>query len=957
MRLLFFIFFLFSISLSAQQNPTIDSLTWVYNHISSDKEKTKIIAKLSAAYRNIDAKKTREFANHGIELSRKIGDTTSEVLCIIQLALLDRDEGNFVSALSKLKGTLAKVQKSSNHNALSSCYVSIGDVYSVLENHDEAVKYYEQAILLNTKYFNRERLVAALNRKGNRLMDKGKKLGDTTLFLHAIDIYLEAQKVAEGELDKQYINTFISLADAYNILGQHVQSTHHLYQSLKYSIQSLRLAKQIYSKEFEAVSYVNMGEVYLSLNKGVKAIHYFDAAEKIYVSVDNKGWILNTDALLGKTYFSLHLYDKAVEYTLKSIDMALLLKNKRYLRDNYQLLSEIYSKQGKYKEAFYYHNLYTNNMDSVTNETSAFNISRLQAELDLERKNNEIELLTKSAELQNHKIQSQNSLRNYLIIGICVLMILLVITFYLYIERRKGMHEVLKAKNLAEQAKEAQEQFLANTSHEIRTPMNGIIGMTNHLMETPLSNQQKDYVSVIKESSNNLLSLINELLDLSKIIAKKIVFESKEFDLREIIKGVVRLLEFKTKEKNIQIIFDVDAMIPNTIIGDSIRLKQIILNLVENAVKFTKDGEIRILVKLLEENTDTLELLFSIEDTGIGIPESKLNVIFENFTQVNAKTTRKYSGTGLGLAITKQLIEQQDGSIGVSSKVNVGSVFSFNLKFRKVISLTRDQANHKFNFSVFPQADLSGFNVLIVDDNKINQQVAALTLKKWNVDAIVATSASEAFDLLKDTKFDLILMDVTMPEIDGFEATNEIRKNPDPQIANLPIIAITAAAFVGDRNKCLAAGMNDYISKPFNPEDLLRKLIAFLPGNKMIKQDKNCDLTVLLERAAGDNNFIREILQSYIQEMPIYITEMELFLDKQDWDEVSKQAHKMKSPIALMGALELKELYSKIEMEALNQDEKTPLTSLIRFAQKQCLTTVDELKFELEKIERDLKIS
>lgn len=957
MRPLFFIFILFSVRLLAQQNPTVDSLTWVYNHTSSEKEKAELLAKLSASYRNIDTRKTRELAYQGIELSKKVGDTTSEILCVIQLALLDRDEGNFVSALSKLKGSLMKVQKGSNHIALSSCLVSIGDVYSVLENQDEAIKYYEQAIALNTKYYNRERLVAVINRKGNRLMDKGRKLNDTLLFIKAIEVYQQAQKVAEDKIDKQYVNTFISLADAYNILGQYTQSPHHLYESLKYSIQSMRLAKQIYSKEFEAVSYVNMGEVYLSLNKGVKAIHYFDIAEKIYVSVDNKGWILNTDALLGKTYFSLHLYDRAVEYTLKAIDMAILLKNKRYLQGNYQLLSEIYGRQGKYKEAFYYHKLYTDNMDSVTNEASAFNISRLQAELDLERKNNEIELLTKSTELQNHKIQSQNSLRNYLIIGICVLVILLAITFYLYIERRKGMLEVLKAKNLAEQAKEAQEQFLANTSHEIRTPMNGIIGMTNHLMETQLNPQQKDYVSIIKESSNNLLSLINELLDLSKIIAKKIVFESKEFDLREIIKGIARLMEFRTKEKNIQIVFDVDANIPNTIIGDPVRLKQIILNLVENAVKFTKDGEVRILVKLANETTDNVELLFNIEDTGIGIPESKLNVIFENFTQVNAKTTRKYSGTGLGLAITKQLIEQQDGSITVSSKINVGSVFSFNLKFKKVFSLTSDHTNHRFSFLAFPQADLSGFNVLVVDDNKINQQVAALTLKKWNVDATVATSAAEALDLLQQIKFDLVLMDVTMPEMDGFDATREIRKNPIPQIAKIPIVAITAAAFVGDKEKCLAAGMNDYISKPFNPEDLLKKLMVFLPGNKMIREMKNCDLTVLYERSAGDQNFIREILQTYIQEMPMYIAEMELFLDKMDWNEISKQAHKMKSPIALMGAAELKELYAKIEIEALSNSNKTDLVSLIRFAQKQCLHTVEELKMELVKVESAFKVN
>lgn len=950
MRLLFFIFSFFSISLSAQHNPIIDSLTWVYNHASSNKQKAQVLANLSQAYRNIDTRKTRELAYEGIELSRKVADTTSEVLCVIQLALLDRDAGNFVSALSKLKGSLQKVQKSTNYKAISSCYISIGDIYFALENHDEAINYYEQAIAINTKHFDRENLISAMNRKGNRLMDKGRAINDTTYFFMAIKLYQQAEKIAERVMDKHYVNTIVALADAYNILGQYTQNTHHLYQSLNYSMQSLALAQRIYSKEFQGISYINLGEVYLSLNKGVKAIYYFDLAEKIYASVGNQGWVLNSDAMLGKAYFSLHLYDKAIEYILKATELAKELKNRRYLRDNYLLLSDIYHKQNKYKEAFYYHKLYSDNKDSVLNETTAFDISKLQAELDLERKNNEIELLTKSAELQKQKISSQVTQRNYLLIGICILITLLLITFYFYNERKKGMVEVLKAKHLAEQAKEAQEQFLANTSHEIRTPMNGIIGMTNHLMETSLTAQQKDYVSVIKESSDNLLSLINELLDLSKIIAKKIVFEHKEFDLREIIRGIVRLLEFRTKEKNIQIIFDIDTKIPNTIVGDSIRLKQIILNLVENAVKFTKNGEVRILVKLLHENIDSVELLFNIEDTGIGIPENKLQVIFENFAQVNAKTNRRYSGTGLGLAITKQLIEQQDGSISVTSKLNVGSVFSFNLKFKKVIALETENVNHRFNFSVFPSANLSGYNILVVDDNKINQQVAALTLKKWNIEVMLASSAAEAFALLKQVQFDLILMDVTMPEMDGFEATRVIRNNPDPQVSKVPIIAITAAAFLGDRKKCLMAGMNDYISKPFNPEDLLEKLRVFLTVDKKFLSEQSCDLSLLRERAAGDNNFIREILQSYIQEMPLYIAEMELHLENKDWAEVSKQAHKMKSPIALMGAVQLKELYSKIETEALISNEKSTLVSIIRSAQAQCLRTVEELKHELDRI-------
>jgi len=951
-RLLILILLFCSVCLQAQNNPTIDSLTKVYDRASTDQSKVKAMSKLGHAYLNVNSKKAYELLQNAFKLSRKIGDTKTEIYSITELSILDRNSGNFIPALTKLRTGLQLAQNTNDTTSIINCYVAIGDVYSALLNYDKAIQYYDQSIELSKKNKDQQSLITSLSRKGNRFMDKGRSLNDSLLFIKAIAIYEEVEKVASENISsKQYINSLVSLADAYNILGHNTNNTHHLYTSLNYSMNSLHLAQGIYSKEYEALSYLNLGEVYLSLNKEVKAIHYFELAEKIYSDLGNKGWLLNTNTFLGKSYYSLRLYDKAAEYINKSILIAKEQKLAQYLRDNYQLLADICNKQSKFEEAFQYYKLYNDNKDSVLNESTTFNISRLQAELDIERKDKEIELLTKNTEIQNQKISAQNTQRDFLIGGIIILVFSLMVIIYLYRQKKKVTQEIFNAKVLAETAKEAQEQFLANTSHEIRTPMNGIIGMTNHLMETGLDPQQKEYVGVIKESSNNLLALINQLLDLSKIMAKKIVFDSKPFEIREIVKSLIRLLEFRTKEKNIKIIFDIDSRIPLTITGDAIRLKQILLNLVENAVKFTHNGEVKIIVKLLNEVDDSVNLEFKIEDTGIGIPDNKLNAIFENFTQVNSKTTRKYSGTGLGLPITKQLVEQQDGSISVVSKLNVGSVFSFTLRFKKVITNSSESNHHHFNFSVFPKANLEGIRVLIVDDNKINQQVASLTLQKWNAQTMLANGAKEAFDLLEQHKFDLILMDVTMPEIDGFEATKNIRKHTNPQIANLPIIAITAAAFIADKNKCIEAGMNDYISKPFDPIDLLSKIHKLLPAslNELPKQ-LQCDLSLLKDRAAGDISFIKEILESYIQEMPLYIAEMELFLNKKDWQEISKQAHKMKSPIALMGAVQLKELFSEIEMEATLDKDKGSLIKQIRSAQKKCLQTVDELKRELDNI-------
>lgn len=949
MRLLIVIFLFTTYGFWAQQNPTVDSLTLILDHAKSPQEKADVLAKLSSAYKNVNSEKAKNLAEEGIRISRQIKDTVSEVMCNIQLALLEREQGKFVASLARLKESLKKVQGTSHYQALSSCYVTIGDVYSVLENYDKAIQYYDQAIFLNRKYYNTEELVTAINRKANRYMDKGRKNNDTSFFHKAIYLYETSLNEAKEMSPKRWsINTIVCLADAHNILGQYTHNTNYLYRSLNYSMQSLQLAQQIYAKEYQGISYMNLGEVYMSLNQEMKAIYYFDLAAKIYTEIGNVGWLVNANYFLAKCYVDIRLYDQAIVYVNRAIKLAQEQRTINSLKNSYYLLSEIYHQQGKNDLALEKYKLYNAYKDSVLNESSSFNISRLQAELDLARKDNEIALLVKNTELQQQQLDSQKTQRNYLITGIVVLVVIITFLLILFNERRKGMNEILKAKNLAEKAKEAQEQFLANTSHEIRTPMNGIIGMTNHLIETDLSHQQREFVSIIKESSNTLLTLINEILDLSKIVAKKIVFENKPFEIREIVKSIVRLLEFRTKEKSIKILVDIDEQIPEVLNGDAVRLKQILLNLLENAVKFTHQGHVKIQIRIQNSNADFFDLKFIVEDTGIGIPENKLSDIFENFTQVNAKTTRKYSGTGLGLAITKQLIEQQGGNISVVSKLNAGSKFTFNIKFDSGHNTNKANVLSTLEFSVIPSADLSQYHILIVDDNKINQQVAALTLEKWHAKTSLVSSAKEAFDLLLCKEFDLILMDVTMPEIDGFEATRRIRAFENKKTAGLPIIAITAAAFIDDKKKCMEAGMNDYVSKPFNPAELLSKLLHFLPQKD--KEFKLSNLATLEQRAAGDVGFLKEILESYIQEMPLYLAEMELFLDSKNWEEVSKQAHKMKSPIALMGAEKLRKIYADIELEALKDKDKSNLTREIHSAQKMCLQTIDELKNALKKL-------
>lgn len=393
-------------------------------------------------------------------------------------------------------------------------------------------------------------------------------------------------------------------------------------------------------------------------------------------------------------------------------------------------------------------------------------------------------------------------------------------------ERKNAELEIIKAKLEAEDARKTQEQFLANMSHEIRTPMNGIIGMAQLIAGTNLSEEQKEYVDTIKESASNLLVIINDILDVTKIVAGKLLIEAVDYVFKDVVKNSIKITQFKAEAKGVLLTSDIDKRIHPVLIGDPVRLNQILINLIGNAIKFTEKGEVKVKVEMLEDDDTNVKLKFAIEDTGIGIPEDKLDSIFESFTQASSATTRKYGGTGLGLTITKQLIELQGGSISVTSKPGVGSTFSFALTFKKgVVETPVIKAVSETNKLSHPFSDVQ---ILLVEDNLINQKVASYTLTKQGAVVEIANHGKEAIIMLEKKKYDIILMDIQMPEMDGFETTQYIRNSVKESINKTPIIAMTASALVSEKTKCLESGMNDYISKPFQAKELYEKIATQL---------------------------------------------------------------------------------------------------------------------------------
>lgn len=379
-----------------------------------------------------------------------------------------------------------------------------------------------------------------------------------------------------------------------------------------------------------------------------------------------------------------------------------------------------------------------------------------------------------------------------------------------------------KAKQIAEDAMQAKQTFLSNMSHEIRTPMTAIIGFSKVVLKTDLSEKQKEYITAIKTSSDALLVLINDILDLAKVDAGKMTFDLLPFNLKSSISIMLHLFDIKFHEKGLKLVTNFDKKIPKQLLGDSVRLNQIMLNLLSNAIKFTPQGEVNVSIQLKSEDNENANIEFVVTDSGVGIPENMLSSIFENFEQAKSSTARLYGGTGLGLAIVKKLVEKQGGKIVVKSKVDEGSTFSFLLSFKKcktktplVSSLTEIELS----------SDVKNLKVLVVEDVSLNQLLIKIMLDDFGFEHEIADNGKIAIEKLQSKSFDIVLMDLQMPEMNGYEATEIIRKKLNSKI---PIIALTADVTATDLEHCKAVGINDHIAKPIDEKLLYDKIVELI---------------------------------------------------------------------------------------------------------------------------------
>ncbi len=753
-------------------------------------------------------------------------------------------KGEFDTAKQTYEMALKYAKQNNDSLQLASNYNDLGTIFHETGNYTRASDYYLKAVKIRNELGDRARpsLVISYNNLG--VLNRKYKKSNV-----ALEYYKKGLALAEELNDNVRVTTF------YNNIANLYREKKEFAKAIEYLEKGLGIATEIGAKSKQAQFNYNLGVSFFDEERFDQAELMLDKALAIYQEIQEKTGVAKTCLKLGENFVAKGEGDKGLEFLLLGKDISTALQYHEGMEDVYIQLSDAYASIGDHAKAYEHRKKYQHLKDSLDAN------QQQKMVLDVQQK---YEALFESKE-QKRAIESLSAEKEIIaskqlsLLSLLILSLLTATFFILYFLRVSKLNtelnnkkdeleekhqaialtnaELVKAKDLAESAAQAKEEFLSTMSHELRTPMNAVIGMTNILLDEEPRHDQVDNLKTLQFSANSLLTLINDILDFSKIEAGKINIEKIEVDMGRMLMQLHETFRVSSAKDDLEYKYEFnDLNLDKHVVCDPTRLTQIISNLLSNAVKFTEKGFVKLECNIHKIYADHVEIEFSVKDTGIGIEEERLEQIFESFTQASSSTTRLYGGTGLGLAITKRLVELQNGKIKVSSELGKGSTFSFVLNFQLGSKLENILPSNGTDVLPIARKGLQGRKILLAEDNKINQLVATKILKKWEVEVTIANDGLEAIEYVMNSDFDLVLMDINMPNMDGYEATRKIRKLSDEVKNAIPVIALTASAFSSVEEAVIQAGMNDHVGKPFKPEELFQRIVRALEKHEDTKK-------------------------------------------------------------------------------------------------------------------------
>jgi signal transduction histidine kinase len=805
-----------------------------------------------------DFEKALEYFQKSASVSEKIDDYKGMANSIGSIGRINQDRGNFTEALLNYEESLKLYEKVDDKSNIAITLGNIGIVYYLQSNLSKTLEYYEKSIKIKEELGDKLGISRSLNNIGlvyiaqgnipktleyyNKSLKISEEIGDKKLMANtynnigiihhdqknnskALEYYLKSLKLREEIGNKSHIAASINnIANIY-----HDQDS--LEKALEYHEKSLKIKEEIEDKFGISASLGNIGNIYLDQENFPKALELFEKKMQLCQEIGDQEGLADAYNSIGNVYFNQKKLNKAEVYSQKSLKLSKELGIAYLIQDAASGLSEIYEKQGEGLEALEMYKLKIQFRDSIHSEDTDFKLQ--QIEFTSQRLADSLGLVEKELKMEmdfQQKLHKKDKTRN-IFIGLGLIAILLALGFWSRFRFIRKTNQALKvAKERAEQSEQYKQDFLANMSHEIRTPMHAISGMVKILKRNKHYPTQDTFLNAMHTSSENLVVILNDVLDLSKIEAGKLDIESIAMKPEAIIENVLQIMKFKAEEKGLILTATIEKEVPDLILGDPTRLNQILINLIGNSIKFTEKGNVTLLLTKVKD-----KLRFSISDTGIGIPKDRIDKIFGAFEQAKDSTSRNYGGTGLGLSITQQLTELQNGKIWVESEVGKGSSFFVELPLVEASSDAKDHSVITEERLKSMASSLKGAKILLVEDNAFNQMIAQDDLAHYIEDVKIDTveNGQLAVEKFQDNDYDLILMDVQMPIMNGFEATQKIREieKASGKKKLMPIIAMTASLLKSEVDNCLAAGMNNYIPKPYQPEQLIGPIYEVLNTN------------------------------------------------------------------------------------------------------------------------------